>query len=45
MIALELCPGDSLLRHLVNLKAAISVGERIKYLVEAAEGMAFLQKK
>uniref|UniRef100_A0A7E4V9Q7 non-specific protein-tyrosine kinase n=1 Tax=Panagrellus redivivus TaxID=6233 RepID=A0A7E4V9Q7_PANRE len=44
MIALELCPGDSLLRHLVNLKEAITVGERIKFLVEAAEGMAFLQK-
>uniref|UniRef100_A0AC34FJU9 Non-specific protein-tyrosine kinase n=1 Tax=Panagrolaimus sp. ES5 TaxID=591445 RepID=A0AC34FJU9_9BILA len=44
MIALEVCPGNSLVKHLIDMKAAISVGERIKYLYEAASGMSFLEK-
>uniref|UniRef100_A0AC35GH05 Protein kinase domain-containing protein n=1 Tax=Panagrolaimus sp. PS1159 TaxID=55785 RepID=A0AC35GH05_9BILA len=44
MIALELCPGNSLLKHLTNMKEGISVGERIKYLAEAAAGMECLEK-
>uniref|UniRef100_A0A914Z970 Non-specific protein-tyrosine kinase n=1 Tax=Panagrolaimus superbus TaxID=310955 RepID=A0A914Z970_9BILA len=44
MIALEVCPGNSLVKHLIEMKSVISVGERIKYLYEAASGMAFLEK-
>uniref|UniRef100_A0A914Y5M3 Non-specific protein-tyrosine kinase n=1 Tax=Panagrolaimus superbus TaxID=310955 RepID=A0A914Y5M3_9BILA len=45
MIALEVCPGNSLVKHLIEMKSVISVGERIKYLYEAASGMSFLEKK
>lgn len=45
MIVMELCPGDSLFKHLRNTnRGAISTGERFKYSIEAAEGMEFLHR-
>uniref|UniRef100_A0AC34QF39 Tyrosine-protein kinase n=2 Tax=Panagrolaimus sp. JU765 TaxID=591449 RepID=A0AC34QF39_9BILA len=44
MIAIELCPGDSLLKLLLNTNYKIEVPERVKYMQESATGMSFLQQ-
>jgi len=45
MIVMELCPGGSLVSHLQKYGERISVGERIRYAQESAEGMAHLHSK
>ncbi|KAK0413791.1 hypothetical protein QR680_006995 [Steinernema hermaphroditum] len=45
MVVMELCPGGSLLEHLLQMKDQISAGERIRYCLETSEGMSYLQDK
>ncbi|WKX89942.1 hypothetical protein Q1695_009074 [Nippostrongylus brasiliensis] len=45
LIVMEYCPGGDLQSHLKKQQAAIEVGERIVYTIEAARGMRYLHKK
>ncbi|KAI6238502.1 Tyrosine-protein kinase [Aphelenchoides fujianensis] len=45
IVLLELCPGGSLLSLLRRWAPAISTPERVKFAVEAAEGMVYLHQK
>ncbi|KAI6226359.1 Tyrosine-protein kinase [Aphelenchoides fujianensis] len=45
IVLLELCPGGSLLSLLRQWAPAISTAERVKFAVEAAEGMVYLHQK
>uniref|UniRef100_A0A7E4ZVM7 Tyrosine-protein kinase n=1 Tax=Panagrellus redivivus TaxID=6233 RepID=A0A7E4ZVM7_PANRE len=45
MVVTELCAGGSLESHLVKTGDAISNGERLLFITEAARGMNYLQRK
>lgn len=44
-VVMELCPGSSLDKHLESFQGKISTGERLKYSVEAAEGLNCLHQR
>ncbi|KAI1703420.1 protein tyrosine kinase domain-containing protein [Ditylenchus destructor] len=45
MIVMEFCPGGSLLSYLRNNKGKLTAEVKLKFVTEAAQGMAFLEEK
>ncbi|CAI2311435.1 unnamed protein product [Caenorhabditis sp. 36 PRJEB53466] len=45
LIVMEMCPHGSLLSHLRQHKNRISQSERLRFCIESADGLAYLEKK
>lgn len=45
MILMEICPHGSLLSYLRKNKGKISLTERLRFCIESADGLAYLEKK